>query len=75
MGEGRGVHRILLRKPELMRSLGRHRRRRDDNIKVDLLEVGYGVMDWIELAYHRESWRALINAVMTFRVSKIRGIS
>jgi len=67
MGEGRGVHRVLVGKPERKRPLGRPRRRWDDNIKVDLREVGGGG-DWMELAQDRDRWRALVNAVMNFRV-------
>ena len=66
-GEGRGVHRVLVRKPEGKRSLGRPRRRWEDNIKMDLREVG-GVGDWVELAQNRDSWRALVNTVMNLRV-------
>jgi hypothetical protein len=68
MGEGRGVYRVLVGKPEGKRSLGRPRRRWEDNIKMDLQEVGCGGMDWIELAQDRDRWRALVNAVMTIRV-------
>jgi hypothetical protein len=68
MGEGRGVYRILVGKPEGNRTLGRHRRRWEDNIKMDLQEVGCGDMDWIELTKDRDRWRALVNAVMNLRV-------
>jgi hypothetical protein len=54
MGEGRGVHRVLMGKPEGTRLLGRPRRRWEDNIKMDLQEVGCGGMDWIELAEDRD---------------------
>jgi len=62
------VYRILVCKPEGKRPLGRPRRRWEDNIKVDLQEVGFGGMDWIELAQDRDRWRALVNVVMNLRV-------
>jgi len=68
MGERRGLYRVLVGKPEGKRPLGRPRRRWEENIKMDLQEVGCGGMDWIELAQDRERWRALVNAVMNFRV-------
>jgi hypothetical protein len=68
MGEGRGVYMVLVGKPEGKRQMGRPRRRWEDNIKMDLLEVGCGGMDWIELAQDRDRWRALVNAVMNLRV-------
>ena len=55
-------------KPEGKRPLGRHRRRREDNIKMDLQEVGGGFGDWMELAQDRERWRALVSTVMNLRV-------
>ena len=75
-GEGSGVHRVLvgklegkrsLGKPKGKRPLGRPRRRWEDNIKMDLQEVGGGG-DWMELAQDRDMWRALVNAVMNLRV-------
>ena len=68
MGERRGIDRVLVGKPEGKRPLGRHRHRWEDNIKMDLQEVGCGGMDWIELAKDRDRWRALVNAVMNLRV-------
>ena len=67
MGEGRGVHRVLVGKPEGKRQLGRPRRRWEDNIKMNLWEVGGGGY-WMELAQDRDRWRALVNTVMNFRV-------
>jgi len=68
MGQGRGVHRVLVGKPEGKRPLGRPRRRREDNIKTDLQEVGGGFVDWMELAQDRGRWQALVSTVMNFRV-------
>jgi len=67
-GEGRVVCRVLVGKPEGKKPLGRHRRRWEDNIKMDLQEVGCWGMDWIDLAQDRDRWRALVNAVMNLRV-------
>ena len=76
MGEGKGgVHRVLISKPEGKRPLGRPRRRWEDNIKMDLREVGGGGGDWMELAQDRDRWRALMGTVMNLRVPKMRGIS
>ena len=75
MGERRGVHRVLVGKPEGKRPLGRPRRRWEDNIKTDLQEVGEGFGDWMELAQDRDRWRALVSTVMNLRVPKMRGIS
>ena len=68
MGDGRGVYRVLVGKPEGKRLLGRHKRRWEDNNKTDLQEVGCGDVDWIELAQDRDRWQALVNAVMNLRV-------
>ena len=68
MREGRGVHRVLVGKPEGKRPLGRPRRRWEDNIKMDLKVVGGGCGDWMELAQDRERWRALVSTVMNFRL-------
>ena len=68
MGERRGVYRALVGKPEGKRPLGIPRRRWEDNINMELQEVGCGGKDWIELALDRDRWRALVNAVMNLRV-------
>jgi hypothetical protein len=68
MGEGRGVHRVLVGKPEGKRPLGRPRHRWEDNIKIDLQEVGGGFGDWMELAQVRDRWPVLVSTVMNFRV-------
>ena len=67
-GEGKGVYRVLVGKPEGKRPLGRPRRRLEDNIRMDLLEVGLGYEDWIGLAQDRDSWRARVSAVRNLRV-------
>jgi len=69
MGEDRGVYRVLVGKPEGKRPLGRPRRRWEDNIKMNLQEVGEGRRDWMELAQDRDRWRALVGTVRDFRVS------
>ena len=66
--EERGVYRVLVGKPEGRRPLGRPRRRCVDNIRMDLLEVGCGYMDWIGLAQDRDRWWTLVSAVMNLRV-------
>ena len=67
LGERRGVYEVSVGKPEGKRPLGRHRRRWEDNIKMDFQEVGCGGMYWIDLAQDRDRWRGLVNAVMNLR--------
>jgi hypothetical protein len=68
MGARRNAYRILVGKPEGKRPLGRPRRRWVDNIKRDLIEIGWDGMDWIDMAQDRDHWRALVNTVMNLRV-------
>jgi hypothetical protein len=68
MGATRNAYTILVGKPEGKRPLGRTRRRWVDDIKMDLAELGWDGMDWIELAQDRDQWRALVNTVMNLRV-------
>jgi hypothetical protein len=68
MEEKRNAYRILIENPEGKRQLGRRTSRWVDNIKMDLREVGWDGMDWIDLAQDRDQWRALVNAVMNLRV-------
>jgi hypothetical protein len=68
MGEGRGVYRVLVGKPEGKRPLGRPRRRWEDNIKMDLREVGIDWVNWIRLAQDRVQGRSFVNMVMNLRV-------
>ena len=68
MGDSKDVCRILVGKPEIKRPFGRPRHRWEDNIKMDLQEVGCGGMDWIEMAQDRDRWRAFFSAVMNLRV-------
>ena len=68
MGEERGVHRVLVGKPEGKRPFGRPRLRWEDNIKMDLQEVRGSHGDWMELAQDRDGWRALVSTVWKFRV-------
>jgi hypothetical protein len=75
MEEGRVVRRVVVGKPEGKRPLGRPRHKWEDNIKIDLQEVGGRCGDWMELAQDRERWRALVGTVRILRVPKMRGIS
>jgi hypothetical protein len=68
MGEDRGVYRVWVGKPEGKRPLGRPGRRWEDNIKMDVQEVGGGRGDWMELAKDRDRWRAFVGKVWDFRV-------
>jgi hypothetical protein len=70
MGEGRGVHRVLVGKSEGKRPLGRPRRRWEENIKMDLQKVGGSCGDWMELAQDRDRWWALVSTVRNLRVPK-----
>jgi len=72
---GGGVHRVLVGKPLGKRQLGKLRRRWEDNIKMDLQEVGGGCEDWMELAQDRDRWRALVSTMMNLWAPKMRGIS
>jgi hypothetical protein len=67
-GEGRGVYRVLVGRPEGKRPLGRPRRRWEDNIKMDLREIGIEWANWIQLAQDRAQWRAFVNTEMNLRV-------
>jgi hypothetical protein len=73
MGEGKGVYGVLVGKPQGKRPLWRPRRRWEDNIRMDLQEVGCGCEDWIGLAQNRDRWWALVSAVMNLRVPKNAG--
>ena len=68
MEEGKGVHKVLVGKPDGKRPLGRPRRRWEDNIKRDFQKVERGCGDWMGLAQDRDRWRALVSTVMNFRV-------
>jgi hypothetical protein len=67
-GEKRNVYRLLMGRPEGRRPLGRPRRRWLDTIRMDLVEVGWGDVDWISLVQDKDRWRALVNSVLNFRV-------
>jgi hypothetical protein len=68
MGEGRGVYRVLVGRPEGKRPLGRPRRRWEDNIKMDLREIGIDGVNWIRLAQDTVGWRALVDTIINLRV-------
>jgi hypothetical protein len=68
VGEVRGAYNILVGRPEGRRPLGRHRRRWEDNINMDLTEIGFGDVDWIHWAQDRDRWWALVNTVMNLQV-------
>jgi hypothetical protein len=68
MGEVRGAYNILVGRPEGKKPLGRPRRRWEDNIRMDLRDIGFGDADWINLAQDRDRWRTLVNTVMNLRV-------
>jgi hypothetical protein len=70
-GEGRGVYRVLIGRPEGKIPLGRHRRRWDNNIKMDLRDIGIHGTNWILLAQDRVQWRVFVNAVMSLRKQDI----
>jgi hypothetical protein len=67
-GEKRNTYRILVRKPERKRPRGRPKRRRMDNIKMDLKEIGWDGVDWIDMARDRDQWRALVSTILNLRV-------
>jgi hypothetical protein len=69
MGDERGAYRILVGRPKGRRPLGRPRRRWEDTIKIDIWEVGWEDMNWIELAQDRVSWLSVVNEVMNIRVT------
>jgi hypothetical protein len=68
MGEGRNVYKVFIGKPEGKRPLGRPRHRWEDGIRMDLREIGWGSVDWIQVALNRDRWRAFVNTVMNLRV-------
>jgi hypothetical protein len=72
MGEEKNVHKVLMGKPEGKRPLGRPRRRWEDGIRMDLREIVWGSVEWIQLAQDRDRWRALVSTVMNLRVLEPR---
>jgi hypothetical protein len=68
MGEGRGVYRVLVGRPEGKRPLGRPRSRWEDNIKMDIRETGIDVANWVQLAQYRVQWRAFVSTIMNLRI-------
>jgi hypothetical protein len=68
MGEKRNAYRISVGKPKGRNQLGRRRRRWEDNVRMDLREIGWDGEDWIDLAQDRDQWRALVNTIMNLRV-------
>jgi hypothetical protein len=68
MGEERNLYKVLMGKPEGKRPLGRPRHRQEDGIRIDLREIGWGSVDWIQMAQDRGRWRALVNTVMNLQV-------
>jgi hypothetical protein len=68
MGEERNVYKVLIAKPEGKRLLGRPRRRWENAIRMDLRDIGWGSVEWIQLAQDRDGWRTLVNTVMNLRV-------
>jgi hypothetical protein len=72
MGEERNVYRVVMGKPEGKRPLGRSRRRWEDGIRMDLREIGWGSVDWIQLAQDGDRSQALVNTVMNLRVLALR---
>jgi hypothetical protein len=74
MGEGGGVHRVLVGRPESKRPLGRPRHRWDDNIKMDLRKIWISGVNWIQLAQDRVQWQAFVNTVMNLQVHKESGM-
>jgi hypothetical protein len=73
-GETRNAYRILVGKPEGKRPLGRPTRRWLDNIKMDLREIGWGSIDWIDLAQDKNQWRALVSTVMNLQVPAVKDL-